>query len=146
MMTVEEAKKADLSNDERIILGSSIYAGRMQGGKILDQYQDKDLYIFTVGLALPSDTDYQPTYQVSLSQPLIQKAKFYNFQSGMDYKKLSLLDKILMFGIKKFKFDKIPESQWDSSFKTMMDPYFDSFDLMELNQVQPLIEDLKENK
>lgn len=57
-ITLEDATNQDLTSYRMIIFGAPIYAGTIKGKEFLSRHLDKQLIIFTVGIADPTETDY----------------------------------------------------------------------------------------
>lgn len=93
---------ADSVKDYALVIhGGGLYAGGISGLKRMLRYKPSALLIFTVGLADPEITDYQGIKQMHFSQEELSSVTFFHLRGGIDYKKLSLLHKFMMFIMKR---------------------------------------------
>jgi len=105
---INNFKQIDLSKYHTIILGSGLYAGSIQGIDLLIQnyevIKDKKLVIFTCGLA-----DYSKPKNINsifkrienvMPKEILQNIKIFYLRGGINYKKLSLIHKIMMWMMK----------------------------------------------
>ncbi|MBG9979722.1 hypothetical protein HZY91_01670 [Facklamia sp. DSM 111018] len=137
---LDQVSQIDFSKIKTLILGSSLYAGTMKGSKLLDEHLDKNLIAFSVGLRSPSEAYFTEIIENNFSKEVRDKVHFYQFQGGMNFKELSFIHRLLMRGIKKFTFDKVPVAERDEQFTKMLDCYYESFDFSDRSTIQPLIE------
>ena len=100
-------KKADINKllaYDTIILGSSIYAGRLSSVSILtknmEKLSDKKIAIFTVGIADISDKKTlekrQEEVKAQLGVNIMEKIIFFHLRGAYNYSKLSFIKKMMM--------------------------------------------------
>ena len=143
LMTFTEAQRQDLTEFSHLIYGAPVYLGKFKGGDFLKKHLDKQLWIFAVGLSLPDSPHYEEVLKLSVAPEVQSHARFYPMHGGMNFPQLSWSHKILMFGIKKHRFDKVDLSQQDETFKQMMANYYQSFDFYEASRVKELDEKIQ---
>jgi menaquinone-dependent protoporphyrinogen IX oxidase len=106
--SIKNVNKDNLKNYDIIILGSGLYAGNIQGIDIIvnnyEQIRSKKLILFTCGLA-----DYENMENVNsvnkrldeiIPENIRQKIKIYYLRGGINYKKLSIKHKLMMWTLK----------------------------------------------
>lgn len=103
-MNVMEEKKVtrkDLEQAKAIIIGSSVYIGKMLISKWLadnaDLFNDQQLFFFVVaGTPMDQTEKLEHFFDASVPVLLQQKSKHYFLPGKMEFRKLSLKDKMLM--------------------------------------------------
>jgi menaquinone-dependent protoporphyrinogen IX oxidase len=106
--SIKNVNISDLINYDTIILGSGLYAGKIQGINIIidnfEKIQDKKIVLFTCGLA-----DYKNVENVNnihkrlvkiIPENIMQNIKVYYLQGGINYKKLNMKHKLMMWLLK----------------------------------------------
>ncbi|NLW41646.1 MAG: hypothetical protein GXY89_00750 [Tissierellia bacterium] len=94
---IEDTDLEKLSDVDVIIYGSSLYAGNINKSKEISKLIEKELIIFTVGLANPKNTDYEEVVNRNFSTKDKEKIKFFHLMGGIDYTKMSLKHKMMMW-------------------------------------------------
>ena len=119
--SIKNIKQNILDNYNTIIIGFGLYAGKMEGINLLVKYyetiKNKKLVLFTCGLA-----DYNKDEHINsiykrikneLPEKLIEKIKIFYLRGGINYKKLTIIHKIMMWMLKnvtiKKEIDKLNE-------------------------------------
>jgi menaquinone-dependent protoporphyrinogen IX oxidase len=106
---IKNIKQNILENYNTIILGTALYAGKLEGLEIIinnyENIKNKKIVIFTCGLADYSKTENINTIQKRianiLSEKIMENIKIYYLRGDIDYKKLNLMHKIMMWMLKK---------------------------------------------
>jgi menaquinone-dependent protoporphyrinogen IX oxidase len=106
---IKNIKHNILGNYDTIILGTALYAGQLKGLEIIinnyENIKNKKIVIFTCGLA-----DYSKSENINairkriafiLSEKIMENIKIYYLRGDIDYKKLNLMHKIMMWMLKK---------------------------------------------
>ena len=125
-----------------ILYGAGIYAGKLKEASLLEEYPEKKRIVFTVGLISQDHKNYKETLKRNFSEESLEKIKFFHFPGALDFKKLSLLDQILMRGVK-LAFNKVPEEERDEDFQYMMDHYYESYGKLYKESIKPLLEEAR---
>lgn len=97
-------KLADLEPYDTIIYGGGLYAGGVSGIDIVtknfNQLSNKNLILFTCGLADPMDKENTDSIKQSLNKVLTtqmqNKIKLFHLRGAIDYTKLSIAHKAMM--------------------------------------------------
>lgn len=84
-----------------IIYGGGLYASGILGvsliTKAFDKLKDKNLVIFTVGLANPNNTEqFVPVVDKNLTKEMQEVIKLFHFRGAIDYKNLGFIHKVMM--------------------------------------------------
>ena len=100
----ENASFSDIKDHDVIICGGGLYAGGLNGSKLIlknyDKLSEKKLIMFAVGACPGEDKDIIPLWERLLKDKKEDIAHFY-FRGGFDYSKLGTADKLLMNMLKK---------------------------------------------
>ncbi|MCO7174969.1 flavodoxin domain-containing protein [Sporolactobacillus kofuensis] len=123
-----------------IIYGGALYASGIMGSKKISNYfsgvHDKNLIVFTVGLSNPKTTDYQEIINKNFNDQLQQAISFFHFRGAIDYKKLNIIHRIMMFALK----SKIKKSKNASPETSLfLETYGKQIDFTEKESINPLI-------
>ncbi len=136
--------KGALSDYETIIFGGGIYAGGIRGISLLTKnfhkLQDKRIFVFTVGIADPADSErFSPMLAKTFSDEMRQKIRFFHFRGGMDYSKMSFLHRAMMKMLKS-SIEKKPPSQRTDEDEGILRTFGGKVDFFDQNAVIPLVE------
>lgn len=140
-------KADDLKSYSTIIYGGGLYAGGVAGfdliGKNFDQLADKNLILFTCGLADPSDpvnTDrIMESLKKELTSKMQEKIKIFHLRGAIDYAKLSLPHKTMMAMLHKMVLKKGIDSL-RAEDKEMLATYGKNIDFTDPETIKPLLE------
>ena len=139
---VSEIKPAQLMSYDMVIHGGGLYAGGIDGIKLVTKNPCKALTVFTVGLADPSDTDYSDILNKNFKPDQLAKVKVFHLRGGMDYKKLGIIHRGMMAMLKRMTAKK-PESELAVDDKILLDTYGKKLDFMDKDSIKPLVEFVK---
>ncbi|GAA0774193.1 flavodoxin domain-containing protein [Clostridium subterminale] len=142
-----EASKIDATDMQKystIIYGGGLYASGILGisliTKAFDKLKDKNLVVFTVGLADPSNTEqFIPVIDKNLTKEMQKSIKLFHFRGAIDYKNLGLIHKSMM-ALLKNKVSKMPQDKMDDETKMMIETYGQVVNFTEQSSIKPLIE------
>ncbi|MPM90689.1 hypothetical protein SDC9_137811 [bioreactor metagenome] len=142
---------ADLEPYDTVIFGGGLYAGGVSGIDILtknfDQLCNKDLILFTCGLADPSDKENTDHIKQSLRKvltPLMQeKIKVFHLRGAIDYSKLGLAHKAMMAMLYKMTAKKEKDSLRNED-KEFMSTYGKTVDFTNRSMIFPIIRYIQE--
>lgn len=149
LMEADKVKAADLQRYHIIIYGGGLYAGGVSGFSLITQnfesFQDKSLYLFTVGAADVSDEENIASIKGSLARvltpPMLEKIKVYHFRGGLSYSKMGFMHKAMMGMMHKMLLKK-PESELRSEDKAMLETYGQDVSFVDKNLIAPMIQDI----
>ena len=149
---IKNIKRNILGDYDTIILGSGLYAGKIEGINIIinnyETIKDKKLIIFTCGLA-----DYNKTENVNNINKRLEKIipvnireniKIYYLRGGMNYEKLNLKHKIMMGFLKKMTQKKGTE-RLNEETKEFLESYGKIIDFTNENSIKEITEYCKQN-
>ena len=139
----KQVKPADLARYDVIIHGGGLYAGKLNGIKVLtkhaDLLRDKTLVLFSVGSGDPTVPETVAHIRGGLKKvlpaQLAERTQFFHVRGGVDYPNLKLSHKIMMAIFHKMMAKRGEDQNLDS--------YGTYVDYVDLDTVQPLIDYVK---
>lgn len=143
-------KIQDLEKYETIVYGGGLYAGGLAGFDLIvknfDSLADKDLIVFTCGLADPENPDNIANIAEGLKKVMTpsmqEKIKLFHFRGGMDYAKLSFLHKGMMAMVRKMTLKKAPGERSEED-ERMLETYGKAVDYTDPAAIGPLVSYVK---
>lgn len=101
LLEIKEVTKQALTPYEQIIFGSYIRIekvhGRKQFRKLLDESQIEKLVLFATGsTSVTAGQHIEEIWKKSLSEKELSSIPHFYMQSGLNYEKMSLMEKLLM--------------------------------------------------
>jgi len=146
ILDVKNIKQNILVNYDTIILGSGLYAGRIVGLNIIknnyEKIKNKKIVIFTCGLA-----DYSKTENINaikerivniLSEKITENIKIFYLRGGINYKKLNLTHKIMMWMLKKMIMKK-ESAQLNEENKEFIETFGKTVDFTNKDNINEII-------
>jgi len=130
----ERLKEFDL-----VVYGGGLYAGGINGVKLVTKNECKRLAVFTVGLADPAITDYSEHLNNQFSKERQLEIKFFHLRGGVDYKKLNMVHKGLM-ALVKSQSQKKPIEQQTSEDKGILETYGGVVDFTDKAAITSIVE------
>ena len=108
-MDSDEFDANDLELYDTIIYGAGIYAGVLNGidwmNKFSEDIRDKNIIIFSCGITDPEDEEHRNKINKAIEKEIPECAKnttkIFNFRGGIDYSRISLVDKAKITVIRK---------------------------------------------
>lgn len=137
-----EIKPQQLSNYDVVIYGGGLYAGGINGVKLVTKNPCKSLVLFTVGVADPQNTDYSPILNKTLSSEQLSKVTVFHLRGGINYEKLNLAHKGIMAVVKKL-IEKKPVNKRESDDIGILETYGKNVDFTDKKMIEPLVEHVK---
>jgi menaquinone-dependent protoporphyrinogen IX oxidase len=144
---VKNTEQNILKNYDTIILGSGLYAGKIEGINIIinnyETIKDKKLIIFTCGLA-----DYSKTENINSINKRLEKIipinireniKIYYLRGGMNYKRLNLKHKIMM-GLLKKMIQKKGSEKSNEENEEFLETYGKTIDFTNINNIKEIVD------
>jgi len=135
-----EIKSSQLNDYDVVVYGGGLYAGIVDGAKLVTENFSKTLVLFTVGLFDPKVTDYAPILAKTFKPE--QNVKAFHFRGGIDYTKLNFLHKGMMAFVKREADNKRPD-QRTSNDASIIETYNKEVDFSDKATIEPLVEYVK---
>jgi len=144
---IKNVKPNTPENYETIILGTALYAGKIEGINIIinnyEKIKNKKIIIYTCGLF-----DYRKTENINtvkktitnmLPDEMTKNIRIYCLRGGIDYKKLNLLHRMMMWMMKTMltKKEAGKRSEDDNVF---LETYGKTVDFTDKNGITDIIE------
>ena len=139
LFKASSVKPTQLMDYDIIVYGGGLYAGGILGVKLVKKNPCKSLIVFTVGLATPETTDYSEILSKNFTAEQLENTKIFHFHGGMDYKKLNILHRVLMF-LKKKETEKTPMAERVSDDHQLLETYGDKVDFTDKDTIKPLVD------
>ncbi len=136
-----------LSNYDTIIYGGGLYAGGVSGISLLtenyDKIKDKNVILFTCGLADPTDPDNVSHIREGLAKVLtpemLNALHLFHLRGAIDYSRLNLVHKAMMAMLHKAMLKKDYASLRKED-QLMLDTYGQQVDFTNQRSIAPLVE------
>ena len=143
-MELKNAHASEIMKYDIIIYGGGMHANKINGIKFikdnLELLKDKHLIVFATGATPASAIDEVKGFERE-NIPSGSNIPFFYFQSGMNYRDMTMSDKMMMTCLKlalKFKKDK------DSAEQGTMNAIRDSYDHSKPVSIKPLVQYVQE--
>lgn len=137
------SRKVNFREFNTIIFGSGLYAGGINGVSIItnhwEELKDKNIIVFTVGLADPKNTSYRPILDKNFNDEQKKKIKFFHLRGAIDYKQLSFVHKSMMAMLMAV-IKRKSESELSDDDKMMLNTYGDTVDFVNKSSLKPMID------
>lgn len=142
-----KVKPADLEPYRTIVYGGGLYADGVNGidlfTKNFDQFRNKNLILFTCGLADPSDQENTDHIKSNLnkifSSEMQKQIKVFHLRGAINYAKLGPVHKAMMAMLHKMLSKKEPQSLRNED-KQMLATYGKVVDFTNRAAISPLIQ------
>lgn len=136
----------DFSNYDVIIYGGGLYAGKVNGIKLLTKnwplIKDRHIILFTCGVADPEIPENAAQIRQSLSKVLtpemMEQIHLFHLQGAIDYSRLSLLHKSMMAMLRKMLLKKKEDTRTKEE-QMLLDTYGTSIDFTDKDSIQPIV-------
>lgn len=106
----ENASLADVMRYDTIIYGGGIYAGRINGAKLitknLEKLSGKMLALFAVGANVGRPDEIEAFWEKSLDKTVRKQVPHFYLRGGFDYGRLGSMDRFMMDMMKKMLLKK----------------------------------------
>lgn len=152
---IAESLKADLFEESgisgsglagysTIIYGGGLYASGINGISLItknfDSVKDRNLVVFTVGLASPLDTSiYRPIIEKNIPEGMRNSIRFFHLRGGIDYSELNMMHKGMMAMLKKMVEKKDEQEKTDED-RQMLETYGQKVDFTDRNSIIPIVD------
>lgn len=137
----ESPSVSELLSYDTIIYGGGLYMGKISGigliTKNFDRLKEKKLIIFAVGMGPGREEELKTLWKNNLpTAELSDSISTFYLRGGFDYRKLSLKNKFLMYGLKKMYLErKENPTEDDKGMLAMYDVPQDFTDRSELDEI-----------
>lgn len=143
---VNDIKADRLNFYDTIVYCGGLYAGGLLGFSFIkknySRIKDKKLIVVAVGATLKKEEAGEELKAQNLTGELKEKAEFFLLRGGLNYKKMNVLDRFLMFLlIKSVKRKK--EEELDNDTKGMIASYGKVVDFTNRNTIIPIVNAIK---
>ena len=143
----------DINDYDTIIYLGGLYAGGVLGMaktlKKLNNFQDKNIIIATVGLADPSDNtnefNIRNNIKSQLKKEIFENAKIFHLRGGIDYKKLNFVHKTML----KLLYNKVknlPKDKQTPEDKAMIETYNKKVSFIDFSSLDKIIKEINKEK
>lgn len=137
----------DFADYKTVIYGGGLYAGGVSGITLLIKNWDllcrKRVILFTCGLADPNDPKNVSGIRESLSKTLppemLQQIHLFHLRGGINYPRLSLVHKSMMFMLRKMLLKKDLTSLRDED-QLFLSTYGKCIDFTSQDSIRPLVD------
>lgn len=141
----KEIRSSDLRQYDTVIYGGGLYAGGISGISFLTRnyalLKDKNVVLFTCGLADPADKNnvrhIREGLSKSLSPEMMDAFQIFHLRGGIDYSRLTLLHKTMMAMLRKSMLKKDP-ADLNEEARLMLDTYGKAVDFSDETSIAPL--------
>ena len=146
IFSINNFKQNNISNYNTIIIGSGLYAGKIRGIDIIvknyEILKDKKLVLFTCGLAdyskIENINSIYKRIKKEFPEKIIENMKIFYLRGGINYKKLTLKHRIMMWLMKRMilkkGIDKLNEEN-----KEFINTYGKVLDFIDKNSITEII-------
>ena len=101
---VSDIRKNDLKEYDTIIYGGALYIGKIKGIKFITsnykKIKDKKISVFMVGMKNFDQNYINLTLENNIPKEILSNIDTFYFRGKINYKELSIKDKILMTGLR----------------------------------------------
>ncbi len=145
---LSDITSGDLLDYEKIVFISSLHAGKLQGINFLtknfDKIKDKDIIICAVGILSDSEDNKKKIIETNFDEEFAKSVKLYYLKGAYNYKELTLIDKVMMNGLKiSLQNKSIHDFTKDDKF--IFNNIYSKVDLTDRNLVTPVVEYILED-
>lgn len=135
----ENASLADIAGYDVIIFGSGIYAGRINGVKLIakniGKLAGKKLVLFTVGANVGRPEYLKEFWAKALNDTVREKVSCFYVQGGLNYSRLGRIDKFMMDMLKKMLLKKGELTDDEKGLLTVYETPIDFTDRKNLKEI-----------
>lgn len=142
---VSDIRGKDLENYDVIVYGGGVYVGKVNGINFIvknyDKIKSKKIIIFTVGMESIKENLNKSILEKNFSIDEIKNIKIFNFRGGFNYNTLTLLDKVLMKGLKS-SISKKSNCDLTEDDKIILEGFEKEIDLCNKKSIDLLVESI----
>lgn len=134
---MENAVLTDIAGYDTIIFGGGIYAGRINGARLitknLGKLAGKKLVLFAVGSSVGRPEELETFWEKALENNVREQVPHFYLRGGFDYGRLGGADRIMMNMLKKMLLKKDALTEDDKGLLAAYDTPVDFTDRENLN-------------
>ncbi len=139
-----EFKKDDFDKYQNVIFGGGLYASGINGialiKKNMSLLENKNVIVFTVGLANPQDVEsFTPIIEKNFTDQMKATISIFHLRGGMDYSKLNFMHRSMMGMVKKVV-EKKPASQRTQDDIQMLQTFGEKVNFVDKATIAPIVE------
>lgn len=135
----ENASLADVMGYDTIIYGGGIYAGRINGAKLitknLEKLSGKKLALFAVGSNVGRSEELEAFWKQALEENVRLNVPHFYLRGGFDYGRLGSVDRLMMNMLKKMLLKKDRLTEDEKGLLAAYDTPFDFTDRKNLEEI-----------
>lgn len=135
----ENASLADVMGYDTIIYGGGIYAGRINGAKLItknhEKLSGKKLALFAVGSNVGRSEELEAFWKQALEENVRLNVPHFYLRGGFDYGKLGSVDRLMMNMLKKMLLKKDRLTEDEKGLLAAYDTPFDFTDRKNLEEI-----------
>jgi len=136
---VSEVKAAMLMDYDVVVYGGGLYAGQINGVKLVAANPVKKLVVFTVGLADPAITDYSDHLSNNFKPERLAELKVFHLRGAIELKKMGFSHKAMITIVKQLVAAK-KSSDMSGAEKAISELTGESVDFVDRGSILPIIE------
>ena len=126
-----------------IIFGGGLYASGINRISLIknsfSSLRDKDVIVFTVGLADPEKSDFTSLIDKNFTSEMKERIKLFHLRGSMDYHKLSFIHRTMMAMLKSM-ISRKPEKDLSEDDKGILQTYGQSVDFTKKENISPIVD------
>lgn len=142
----EDIKSEELQKFDKIVYGGGLYAGGINGIKLikknLEKLEGKKIAVFASGASPPRKETVEEVRDKNFTPEELEKIRFFYMRGGFDYDRLGMKDRMLMKLLKK-KLESKKDLTEDE--QGMLEAYEQPVDFTERSNIEDLIEYVRGN-
>ena len=141
---LSETNLDELNNYDNIIFGGWIYAGKLEGFKVIQKHKeklkDKNLLVYAVGLADGEDPQYQAFKEKHFKE--FNNIQSFYLRGTRNFNILTLKDKVMISAFKMILKIQKPEKR-DEDTISMMNNKAKPIDFTNKESIKPILQAIK---
>ncbi|OCL26917.1 flavodoxin [Orenia metallireducens] len=138
-------KVDDLQDYDTIVLGGSLHAVGIKGVELITdnfrELKNKQIIVFAVGCSPVTEEAINHIINHNFTEEIKERINFFYLRGAFNYKKLNLIDKLLMLALK-FKIKMQKKGELDEDTKALLDSYDNPVDFTDEEAIAPIIESI----
>lgn len=133
----------ELAKYETVVFGGCVYNGLIDGISLIKNNRDVlrgcRLFVFTVGLTQPGDeTAFKQVLDRNFEPDELEGIQFHHFLGALDFKKMSLMQRMMMRLLKK-SIQKKPEENRSVLESSILEAYGGQVDFTNRKYIKPMV-------